>query len=312
MNLGIIIAVSEYTTLGNNLPGCKIDGEIISKIIKSDQKFDDVLIITKNTESVSVKQELIQFVDTHKQDDINEVVFYFTGHGDFCDGEFYYLLSDYDKKRRKQTSLENSELDSLLKNLSPNTAVKIVDACHSGTPYIKDMETFDSYLKGTQGKFNKCYFMFSSQSDQHSYQDENLSFFTRSIAESIYKHESDSIRYKDIIDFVSDSFSDKHSQTPFFVVQADFTELFCSTPATLKNAVKGLVQESSLEFVSEEGSEEKKSLSDIIKADANRYCTEDEAKSHVVEFMTSLENLSLRSDISKLYDTLTVLLGFLW
>jgi len=300
MNLGIVIAVSNYGSLGNNLPGCKVDGQAIAQILKTDKKFDDVLIVTDETHSGNVKPELISFINRHKESDIEDIVFYFTGHGDFSGDEFYFLLSDYDKKRKKQTCLENTELDNLLKTLCPNNAIKIVDACHSGTPYIKDPDAFDTYLKGTQAEFKKCYFMFSSQTDQYSYQDAHLSFFTRSIVESIFNHTSDTVRYKDVIDYVSDSFSENTSQTPFFIVQAEFTEPFCTLSSTLKNSLGEVLSEN--KTIAPQEDNENKSLLDLVKDDAEKYCTEEQAMEYLKKFLTCIKQSVLDKDISNLYD----------
>jgi hypothetical protein len=305
MNLGIVIAVSAYEMPSNNLHGCDADGLAISKILKNDNKFDDVLYISKNTNSGNVKPELIKFINNHKDSDIGDIVFYFTGHGDFSGDEFYYLLSDYDKKRKKQTSLENTELDNLLKTLNPHNTVKIVDACHSGTPYIKDPEAFDTYLKGTQGEFKKCYFMFSSQIDQYSYQDNKLSFFTKSIVQSVQQHTSETIRYKDVIDYVSDSFSESHSQTPFFIVQADFTESFCTLSDTLRQSLTDLLSDDASESGAKENDNSEqyeKSLLDLVKEDALRYCTEEEAQSYLSKFLIGLREVPLNEQIVDLYE----------
>lgn len=303
MNLGIVIAVSNYGGHSNDLPGCDADGRAIAKILKTDNKFDHVLYLSDKTKSSDVKPELINFINSHKENEVDDVVFYFTGHGDFTGDEFYYLLSDYDKKRKKQTCLENTELDNLLKTLNPRNAIKIVDACHSGTPYIKDKDAFDSYLKGTKGEYNKCYFMFSSQTDQYSYQDQKLSFFTKSIIESVQQHSSEIIRYKDIIDYVADSFSYNHNQTPFFIVQADFTEAFCSVSESLRQSLKEILVE---DLNGEEPKErevggEKRSLLDLVRADADRFCTEKEALSYLSDFFSGFKNSSLSEYIKDLY-----------
>lgn len=304
MNLGIVIAVSDYGSAGNNLPGCYADGLAISKILKTDNKFDDVLYLSENTGSGTVKPELIKFINSHKDNEIEDVIFYFTGHGDFSGDEFYYLLSDYDKKRRKQTSLENTELDNLLKTLNPVNAIKIVDACHSGTPYIKDTDAFDAYLKGTQGEFKKCYFMFSSQADQYSYQDEKLSYFTKSIVESVQQHTSDIVRYKDVIDYVSDSFSETHSQTPFFIVQADFTESFCSVSETLRASLKQVLDANITQPESKDsdGTDNDKSLLDLVREDAERYCTEEEALAYLTKFLNGFKDIPLEAQVRDLYE----------
>lgn len=300
MNLGIVLAVSDYGSSENNLPGCEADGKAISAILKSDTKFDDVLVLSSKTQSAEVKNQLIEFINTHKNSDINEVVFYYTGHGDFSGKEFYFLLSDYDSNRRKQTSLENTELDNLLKALNSNVTIKIVDACHSGKPYIKDSDAFDKYLNESKGQFDKCYFMYSSQLEQYSYQDDSLSFFTKSIIDAVKDHSAKTIRYKDIIDYVSDSFESNSEQTPFFVVQADFTEPFCSISSSLVSELNSL--SNLMSDVNTKDDSEQSSLLEKIRTDSERYCTQDEAYSVLNSILENFKSASFIGEISDLYN----------
>ena len=159
------------------LPACTRDGSAIARVLQTESRFDDVLVIDSETISTSVKHSLISFFKKHEQQEIGDIFFYFSGHGEFTGDEIYYLLSDYNSRRRKQTSLENSELDSLARALKPNVFVKMVDACQSRILYIKSPDEFDEYLrKGVHGGFKNIHFMYSSQGDQSSYQDKDLSF----------------------------------------------------------------------------------------------------------------------------------------
>lgn len=299
MNLGIVIGVSNYPKGVGNLPACAADTDAVSALLRTEPRFDKALVISENTASSSVKRQLTEFVAQHKDQQVDEVLFYFTGHGDFADGEFYYLLSDYDPKRLKQTSLENSEVDNLLKALSPDIAVKLIDACHSGVTYIKDSKAFDTYLKGTGQIFKKCYFLFSSQIEQYSYQDSSLSFFTRAIVQSVLAHDEAELRYKDIIDFVSDTFSSNSRQTPFFVVQADFIETFCTVSPTLKMALN--------KAIAGTGSPARKpaqpvtSLADRVKTDAKRYCSESETLSALAKLQQQLQEVPHPDDLQGLF-----------
>jgi hypothetical protein len=192
-----------------NLLACSRDGAAMAEVLSLSGRFDDILRIEQNTKSTQVKQRLAEFVKTHSNSNIAEVIFYFTGHGEFFDNEFYYLLTNYQRRNIKQTSLENAELDNMVRSLKPALFVKIVDACHSGMTYIKSAEDFNDYVKGANAIFKNLYFMFSSQSDQFSYQNNNISYFTESVLKSIANHSADSIRYKDVIDYVSDDFRNR-------------------------------------------------------------------------------------------------------
>ncbi len=241
MNVAIVVAASQYSGAVSSLPACRNDADAMTALLRAEARFDDVLVVVENTTASTVKQKVVEFVARHKSTSIDEVLFYFSGHGEFVGTEFYYLLSDYDPKRRSRTSFENSEIDNLLRALSPRLAIKIVDACTSGVTYIKEPGALEAYLKGTQATFKSCYFMFSSHLDQSSYADADLSHFTRSLASAVLTHPGPSIRYKDLIDYISDTFEANSQQKPFFVAQADFTDQFCGISDTLRADLRRLL-----------------------------------------------------------------------
>jgi hypothetical protein len=144
INLRIVVAVSEYKTPTSSLSACERDGAALFEIMQSSGRFDDILYIHNDTTSTNVKRKITEFAKSHNGKQVDEVIFYFTGHGDFAGNEFHYLLSDYEQLRPKQTALENSELDNIVRALGPRLFVKIVDACHSGVPHIKNTDDFDS------------------------------------------------------------------------------------------------------------------------------------------------------------------------
>jgi hypothetical protein len=303
-NLGIVIAVSDYTHDAKNLPACSRDGAAIAEVLRLSGRFDDILRIDQDTKSTQVKQRLAEFIKSHSKDEIDEVVFYFTGHGEFYDNEFYYLLTDYQQRRLKQTSLENNELDNIVRSINPSLFVKIVDACHSGMTYIKSPEDFNEYVKNTNSVFKKLYFMFSSQSDQFSYQNDAISYFTESVLKAIANHSAKSIRYKDVIDYVSDDFRILDFQTPFFVTQADFTEILCDVNEPLKISLANYIQtetESNPELLTPQ----KAIMVELLKEDAKRFCSREEAHRVLATIADQIEQkLTSHSEIKDLYEIL--------
>lgn len=265
MNLAIILSVSEYTDSINNLPGCKKDADCINNIITKTSKFDEILFINDKLSSGKVKEKLTTFISEHKNKRIDELFFYYTGHGEFKNNEFYYLLSDYNQIKKNQTSLQNEEVDSLFRTLNPDIVVKVIDACQSGKAYIKEAGAITKYFQKTINRFNRCYFLNSSLKDQSSFQTEVISDFTLSFINSIKEHDTNEIRYKDIIDFISDVFEKNTLQTPFFVVQADYTEKFCVINKTLKEYLNNL---DTTFFDETEEKEVETSLLDKIKKQA--------------------------------------------
>lgn len=302
MNVAIVIGVSSYSNRLTNLPGCLNDAELMTNLLNGVNKYDDILVINKdNTSSIKLKDELSSFILGKQSTKIDEVFFYYTGHGEFFENEFYYILSDFDETKRRQTSLANNELDNWLRQLNPSLTVKVIDACHSGAMYIKDDDVFIKYLDESKKCFQKCYFLFSSMIEQPSYQTNLFSYFTKSFVEAILKYSSLEIRYKDIIDYISDDFENHSHQTPFFVNQASFTEKFGFISSDLKTTL-------SLE-VGNKNSQENKlaqqsnlSLEEVVKRDAQGYCTKKEVVTNINALKSFIENYQYSSDFYSLYN----------
>lgn len=298
MNLAIILAVSKYKIPGNDLPACKKDGEIINNILTSSGKYDHVLYINDDQTSIEVKDLLGQFFATYREEDINEFFFYYSGHGDFSKGKFHYLLSDYDEKRKNQTTLENEEFDSLIRSLGAQLVVKVVDACHSGSRYIKDFDILPKYFNESKTGFNNCYFLYSSLTSQYSYQDDNLSDFTKSFVEAIKVHPTDEISFKHIIEYITDEFENIGEQTPFYVIQAQMTEKFLKYNKELKKFLKELNLS-----VKIDSKEEKKKISilGMIIDSAKEYVDQDGAIRAMQFCKTEFEKQSLGKEINELF-----------
>ncbi|ELQ6151638.1 caspase family protein [Cronobacter turicensis] len=273
MNLAILIGVSEYDSQ-NNLPACKHDVELMQGILDASKKYSNILTIDSNTSTSQVKLKITEFIKQHQPQPIDELFFYFSGHGFFNGTEFLYILSDYDNKKPKSTSLENGELDVLIKSLSPKLTVKIVDACNSGVSYIKDPDALSKHVATSKEGFQNCYFMFSSGEEQYSFADDYYSFFTKAIGEAVVSATNETIRYKDIIDYVSDTFSLNSEQSPVFVSQATFTEIFVE-PVTKESKSKLLTK---LNLVTQSVTEANKhSLKELVEQDAKRFFSEHSA-----------------------------------
>ncbi len=299
MNLAIIISVSEYTDSKNNLPGCKKDADCINSILNKTSKFDEILFINEKLSSGKVKEKLTAFISEHKSKKVEELFFYYTGHGEFQNNEFYYLLSDFNQDKKNQTSLQNEEVDNLFRTLNPELVVKIIDACQSGKAYIKEAGAITKYFQKTIDRFDRCYFLNSSLKDQSSFQTDVISDFTLSFINSIKEHDTSEIRYKDIMDFISDAFEKNTSQTPFFVVQADYTEKFCVISKALKEYLNNL--DTSLTEETEK-KEVEISLVDKIKKQASEYFTKEQAINIVNELKAKLSEYKLNDDLNEIYD----------
>lgn len=323
MNLAIVIAVSDYTDSASNLPACRNDADLITMILKHSGRFDTRLFLLNGSRASSVKDALASFIKEQqdKKEPVKEVFFYFTGHGDLYEDDFWYLLSDFDNTKRRQTSLCNTELDTMLRALSPALTVKLVDACHSGTAYIKGEDTLRKALEASrESRLNKCYFMFSSQAEQVSVQDAHLSYFSREFGRAVALHGQDTIRYKDVADFIADAFAPNKDQTPTFVIQADLTEVFCTVsddlradlgkrlaiaePTHATGVLAGGIAAASdaTATLTITGSAPTPSLLERIKSDAANYCTKEEAMRAFEVVRQSVESFEVEAQLAVLYE----------
>jgi hypothetical protein len=82
--------------------------------------------------------------------------------------------------------------------------------------------------------------MFSSQQNQSSYQSAQyaLSDFTHAVITAFTSRSPGIIRYKDLVDWITDWFSaGERKQTPFFVIQSSYTDVFGDITEELKTAL---------------------------------------------------------------------------
>lgn len=294
-NIAIIIGVSEYQNL-NNLPGCNNDFNLISKIIRTTEKYDDVLEINSNTLSLDVKEKLSAFINNKKNDDIDELFFYYSGHGYYDGDDLLYILTDYVNERINSTSISNSFIDNLFRELNPKLLVKVVDACNSGIQYIKGIENIPNIFEEKKD-LNNCYFMFSSHSNQSSYVN-NLSHFTKSFSKSILEHSGQNISYSNIIDYIKDSFIDNSLQVPYFITQGSLTENFCSISEKIRAIDINLFEENSNDI------KETRSLTDIIKESSKKYVSKNQVDDILTEIKKEISDKVKEWNLGELFEAI--------
>ncbi len=230
MKIAIVIGVSIYQSdRYDNILACDNDAKAFKDIIENVKSMDNILFIHGEVKAKNAKNEIANFIRLNKEKEtkIDELTFYFSGHGERNSEDFLYLFSDYDSLKPETTSLRNSELDDFIRALNPSLCIKIVDACYSGTKYIKgDTKHQDILEKSAQkSSINKSYFLFSSNDNQASYAGNEYSRFTESFLTALTEN-TGNIRYRDITAYIADDMSSYSDSKPFFVSQADGTEIF--------------------------------------------------------------------------------------
>lgn len=238
-NLAIILGVWEYQNV-QSLPGCKNDAKLMQQLLEATEKYT-VLVLDGNEKKNQLLEKLETFLQTEciKEPDVNEILFYFSGHG--CqDSEMHMALRYTELNQIQQTSLNNSEIDSIIRPYSPKLYVKIVDSCESGLRYIKALDETDGRVEVEQPPvlekiLDNCIFMCSSRSDQSSMASDIYSDFTKAFAEGVFQSlNQEKIRYSDIKNYIIDTFRNSSQQTPYFSTQEDGRGVFSEVTEKLK------------------------------------------------------------------------------
>lgn len=299
-NIAVVISVDEYATQ-RKLPGAQADATIVAKLLNEARRFDHVHTLVGKVESHVAKDKLAEIVASHRGTAVRELFVYLSGHGDIHDEAFHFLLSDFNASRYATTSLANDEIDDFARTLAPDLFVKVVDACRSGISYIKGPDDLRQAVQPAHG-IRKCYFMYSSHQDQSSWQGK-VSDFTLALATAVIEHPSPQLRYRDLQAYVSDYFEASKRQRPFFVSQADNTEIFISVNERVQAAVKEAVAsiEAPPPFASAGNKE--LSLTQVITEDAKGCFQRDVTLAKIDEYYEAAMELELPQPLSELYDT---------
>jgi hypothetical protein len=286
IKMAILVGTPDYINL-KSLPACAHDIKKMKSLLDATEKYDLVEAIT-DTNSDKVKDKIREIFNKYRGTDIDELFFYFTGHGTYERDDVLLCCGNFDEKTPATTSLTNSELDDLIRGISPELTVKILDACRSGAQYIKDSENvFDKALHDAKSKLKKFYCMSSSQLDQSSYASADLSYFTQKFIEGATRKDSGTIYYRDIVSFIADSFAETEDQTPSFVHQGDGLEEF----SKVNQKIVALRQNTAIkETTTEESTTE---LDKIITSNDTLYVTEEIVSKSLIESVELLKKAQL-------------------
>lgn len=241
LKLAIVGGVSDYL-FQTKLPACRNDAAVMRSFLEETKSFADICFLYGATTGIAAKKAISEFVQKHRGSSVRELIFYFSGHGDRTVDDFFYAFSDYKSDKKESAGLRNSELDSLIRNLSPELTIKIVDACYSGSTYIKSEDPLGPTVEKSakENKLKKLYFLHSSAADQTSLAGPQLSWFTQAIFQALV-NESGAVRYRDLIAAVADEMEQKGGPRPTFVVQADNLEIFVHMEQALTDLVRSVL-----------------------------------------------------------------------
>jgi len=102
MNLAVIISVSEYQ-YASALPGCKLDAQHMQHMLQLTGRFDDILVLDQSPSTPDLRTHLNDCVKRNKGQLVDEVFWYFTGHGIYY-GDARFCGRDYSPQLLEATS----------------------------------------------------------------------------------------------------------------------------------------------------------------------------------------------------------------
>lgn len=304
MNIAVLIGVSDYK-VAQPLPACTSDVSHMRQLLTATGKYDDICTITTQTEADPLKEALRRFFSQYQGSGaVKEAFVYFSGHG-LYHTDALLCCSDFDTNRPASTSLSNSEIDDLLRSVAPEVAVKIIDACQSGSPYIKDATPgFEKALRESKLKSFIC--MASSRADQSSYATAECSLFTSRLIDSVLAKEEGTVLYRDIQAGIADAFVATPEQTPFFVTQGTGLESFAAVTTEMKALTHARSRAS-------QGLLKVGSMADRISAEIQRmdtlYVSAESASRAIDQAGVDLERATLSSELVAKFYTKRVIRG---
>jgi hypothetical protein len=227
-NVAILIGNTDYKPPFHQLHCCADDLKAIAQLIGSTQKFEAIETILNKSAS-ELKETLRAVIDNNSP--INEIFFYYTGHGFQGDGEFYICPTDFSKDHPNETGLSTAETHMLLRSSEARIVVKVLDACFSGALLIKND---GSFLPIPKDGLSNIIQIASCLDSQTSLTGNPLSIFTQKFIEATLRKQDGIIYYSDITNNLRDEFLGNNSQTPHFISQGTGREQFVDDATKLR------------------------------------------------------------------------------
>jgi hypothetical protein len=170
-------------------------------------------------------------------------------------------------------------------------------------PYVKDGNSVESAIARSKGQFSACYFLAASQSDEVTYAGNTFSEFTEHILKGLSQRPQGTIRYKDLIDTVLDSYKANKSQRPYVVQQGGMRDVFFEqTDETLTLLKRLATPESPLQpDTTPEEPPPRRSLIEAIEAEAKGMIASKTAESCLSAIKQSVHNFRTDAELKEVY-----------
>lgn len=218
-NVAVVLGNAQYQSL-KRLACCEADVEAMKALLEATGKYEKITAVV-DADADRMKEAVRETVSDDSP--IDEVFFYFSGHGTQIESEFYFCGTGFDSTRPNETGLSTTDLHVLLRAVNPKLVVKVVDACNSGTSLIKADEAFGRVTKGGLEGFIQ---IASCLDSQFSLTGDPLSRFTQSFCTAALRKPEGAVFYTDLVSSLRDNYLADTYQTPHFVSQGSGREIF--------------------------------------------------------------------------------------
>ena len=303
-NVAILVGNTEYQSL-SELPCCHDDLMAMKELLDATKRFSNNIKVIENSDADALKSQLRTIADTNSP--IEELFFYFSGHGCLHKGEFYYCATNFSQKRANETGISNSDLHTMLRLANSELVVKVIDACNSGTLLVKsDGES----IFHQEHQFKNFIQISSCLESQNSLTGKPLSPFTEKFRSSALRKEQGPVYYIDVINSLKDEFLVNNDQIPFFVSQGTAREQFVHDASLMDDLRKKIVTETDSSVQSEDETVQNQpatsNLQNLLSNAEKNIATPGKTTSFIDAFFDNLIETLSRVEFSNYFDVETI------
>lgn len=299
VNVAMIFGNVHYNNL-QDLHCCRDDVLAIKELIEETKKYDDILVV-EDADADAMKESIRVIVN--KGVPIEELFFYFTGHGYHNEADFFFCAKNFDIKRPNETGVSNAELHTLLRLSGADLVVKVVDACNSGTLLVKSE---DSRAFQSKDGFNNIIQIASCLDSQNSLTGDPLSLFTEKFRDSALRKNEGIVYYMDILNTLRDEFISNNYQTPFFVSQCTGREQFVSDGKILENLREKVCRDRIIDieerYIEQVNVNKPKTLLERLQAAENKVVKPELMQQFIGSFFNKLIDNAANSEFKDFFD----------
>lgn len=130
----LLMGVGDYDLPLRPIPAAAQDAKLLNNIlINVGYSQNNINCLVNNEASLpSVRDKMSEIKSVYTKHLDDTIIIFFSGHGAYINGEYYFLTHGADLENINETALSVKEISEWLENLKANRRLIIFDCCHSG------------------------------------------------------------------------------------------------------------------------------------------------------------------------------------